>query len=234
MIEIGQSDFQKKAHPYRCEGCDRTGYIFVESAHAPAFVVCDRCGWEASQVWCPDCEVGGDAIGDAIEDRPGRWTCDGCMKTYELPNMFYHKPFHVYYKKELPRSLRMQLLFPNRSGWWKLPSALLGALGLAGIFIFLCGLNNKIALVYLSCLLLISFFLLLIINRGLTNSGDSSLNPVIIPAQILLLVMASAIIMDLIFQNSPNVLLCGRSVLMLLIAGIIVYTGLSAKHTRYM
>jgi hypothetical protein len=55
--------------PIWCVQCDKQGFIFVDDAEQPYFVVCKRCGWETSEVFCPKCVIGGEFVED-VGKRP--------------------------------------------------------------------------------------------------------------------------------------------------------------------
>jgi hypothetical protein len=100
------SDFEKDFQPIYCEKCEQQGFIFADDMNAPLFVVCSRCGWETSQVWCPKCGMGGDFINERVKDRPESWVCPDCKTEYTLPKAFYQKPIHLYLEDELPVNIR--------------------------------------------------------------------------------------------------------------------------------
>jgi len=77
--------------PIWCQKCDKQGFILVDDLECPYFVICERCGWETSQVFCPTCQMGGEFVRE-IEKRPTSWVCSDCDTRYELPVDFYKQP----------------------------------------------------------------------------------------------------------------------------------------------
>lgn len=73
-----------------CEGCNQQYVVDVQDAELgkSLYVVCQNCGWETAQVWCPKCEMGGQYV-DNVEKHPDSWICDGCDTEYLLPPDLY-------------------------------------------------------------------------------------------------------------------------------------------------
>ena len=85
-ISVAEQEFI----PVECENCDYEGYIFIDDAEQPYFVVCQTCGWETSYVWCPKCGMGGEFV-EEISNRPKEWYCPDCDSEYQLPDGFYEE-----------------------------------------------------------------------------------------------------------------------------------------------
>ena len=83
-----------ESFPIWCDGCDQQGKIFVDNFDQPTFVVCNTCGFETSQVWCPKCKMGGEYVRN-IETRPKSWVCIDCHTEYVLPKDFYNNPTNL-------------------------------------------------------------------------------------------------------------------------------------------
>jgi hypothetical protein len=86
--------------PIWCVQCDKQGFIFVDDAEQPYFVVCKRCGWETSEVFCPKCVIGGEFVED-VDKRPTSWRCPECGTEYNLPQSFYDEPVPLYLEEDL-------------------------------------------------------------------------------------------------------------------------------------
>jgi hypothetical protein len=121
-------DFEKDCLPIYCERCKQQGFIFRDDLDAPAFVVCSRCGWEASQLWCPKCGMGGDFLNVLLQRRPKSWRCEACRTEYPLPESFYTEPIRLYLQDELPAQTLERVLPPkNPASKWV--ARLFGILG---------------------------------------------------------------------------------------------------------
>ena len=77
--------------PMWCDGCEQQGEIYVNSPEESVFVICENCGYETADVWCPKCGMGGEYIRN-VEDRPKSWACPKCRTRYRLPVDFYEHP----------------------------------------------------------------------------------------------------------------------------------------------
>jgi hypothetical protein len=86
--------------PIWCEQCDRQGLVSVDDVEQPYFVVCKRCGWETSEVFCPKCVIGGEFVED-VGKRPKSWKCPDCGTEYDLPESFYDEPVPLYLEEDL-------------------------------------------------------------------------------------------------------------------------------------
>ena len=94
------AEFSKDYVPLWCEQCDKQGLVFVDDIEQPYFIVCKRCGWEASQVFCPKCVIGGEFVRH-IEERPMVWTCPDCETEYRLPASFYDESVPLCLEEDL-------------------------------------------------------------------------------------------------------------------------------------
>jgi hypothetical protein len=92
--------FIKNRLPIWCVQCDKQGFIFVDDVEQPYFVVCKRCGWETSEVFCPKCVIGGEFVED-VGKRPKSWKCPDCGTEYDLPESFYDEPVPLYLEEDL-------------------------------------------------------------------------------------------------------------------------------------
>jgi hypothetical protein len=102
------SEFDKDYLPIWCEGCDRQGFVFINDTSYSYFVVCDTCGWETSQVWCPKCEMGGEFVRN-ISKQPSSWSCPSCKSKYKLPDGFYEIPVKLFTQEELPLNIQERI-----------------------------------------------------------------------------------------------------------------------------
>jgi hypothetical protein len=93
-------EFTQESLPIWCVQCDKQGLIFVDDIEQPYFVVCKRCGWETSEVYCPKCNIGGEFVED-VGKRPTSWRCPDCGTEYDLPESFYDKPVLLYLEEDL-------------------------------------------------------------------------------------------------------------------------------------
>jgi hypothetical protein len=89
----------KESLPIWCVQCDKQGLIFVDDIEQPYFVVCMRCGWETSEVFCAKCVIGGEFVAQ-IEQRPRSWTCPDCGTEYALPASFYDEPVLLHLEED--------------------------------------------------------------------------------------------------------------------------------------
>ncbi len=102
------SEFEKDYSPIWCEGCNQQGYIFVDNLEGSYFVICKTCGWETSDVWCPQCGMGGEFVRN-IDKRPSSWKCSNCNTKYELANGFYDNPVMLFIEEVLPETVLEQM-----------------------------------------------------------------------------------------------------------------------------
>jgi hypothetical protein len=110
--------------PIWCEKCNQEGFILIPDIKRSYFVVCERCGWETSQVFCPNCQAGGEFV-RGIEERPTSWTCTSCSTQYELPMGFYQQPIPLsletnkqwYGRFKYENNLRTEFLDGMRGKW---------------------------------------------------------------------------------------------------------------------
>ena len=161
MEKEADANFEKEFLPIWCEGCNQQGHIFVDDPDEPSFVVCSRCGWEASQVWCPKCGMGGDFINERLKDRPISWVCPDCKTEYALPATFYVKPAHLCFEDELPKTTLVRVK-PSEKASSKLIAIFLSGIGIAGILVMIFVKSARFPLLILLVILavMIAFELL--------------------------------------------------------------------------
>lgn len=101
-------EFDKQYLPVVCDQCDKKGFIFVDHFDIPCLVMCDHCGGETSNVWCPKCRMGGAFVRN-ISQHPSYWICTNCQTKYQLANAFYENPIKLYFDEELPVDVRQRI-----------------------------------------------------------------------------------------------------------------------------
>jgi len=94
--------------PLECENCGQAGYILIENMDGQYFVICKKCGGEISQMYCKECESGGDYV-HKIESRPKTWTCEICGANHRIPKGFYENPIYLFSKQELPLGIQNKI-----------------------------------------------------------------------------------------------------------------------------
>lgn len=97
-----QDEISKKNYAYKpCEVCGREG-VYFDDLEESVYLICEKYGTATSDVFCPDCGMGG-AFVESIADRPKSWQCLDCSKVYHLSEGFYDKPKILYLESDLPK-----------------------------------------------------------------------------------------------------------------------------------
>ncbi len=104
-----------------CPQCEEEGHYYsTESGEGSFALVCWKCHYTFSDVWCENCGMGGDFVDMHLREPP-TWTCPECDEEYPLPMDFYENPIHLKSWENLGN--HQQVSFQERQRSFKLNQA---------------------------------------------------------------------------------------------------------------